>query len=81
MSESKSHSKPRQIRRRRVCFCCSHFINIVDYKNINFLKRFLTDRAKISPRRSSGICAKHQRVIAKSIKRARYMGLLPYAVD
>ena len=71
----------RRIKRKRSCFFCVNKINVLDYKKIDVFERFLTDRGKIFPRRNSGICAKHQRMFAQSVKRARYMGLIPYRVD
>jgi len=53
----------------------------IDYKDIPRLKRYLTERGKISPRRASGTCAKHQRQLAIAIKRARIMAMLPYVSD
>jgi small subunit ribosomal protein S18 len=53
----------------------------IDYKDIPRLKRYLTERGKISPRRASGTCAKHQRQLAIAIKRARVMAMLPYVSD
>ncbi len=53
----------------------------IDYKQVAFLQRYVTDRGKIRPRRQTGNCAKHQRVLAQAIKRARYMALLPYTAD
>jgi small subunit ribosomal protein S18 len=53
----------------------------IDYKDIPRLKRYLTERGKITPRRASGTCAKHQRQLAVAIKRARVMALLPYVSD
>lgn len=73
--------KPRPKRkRRRVCiFCADKFVP--DYKNIELMWKFITDRGKIMPRRQSGCCAKHQRFLAQEIKRARQIGLLPYTID
>ncbi len=51
----------------------------LDYKNPDFLKRFITDRGRIVPRRISGVCARYQRVLAREIKRARAIALIPYA--
>jgi small subunit ribosomal protein S18 len=68
-------------RRRRVCFFCANKINILDYKQTEIVKRFVTDRGKIVPRRNSGVCAKHQRLVASTVKRSRFMGLIPYTVD
>ncbi len=68
-------------RRRKPCVFCLEKVNVVDYKNIDKLARFITERGKILPRRNSGVCAKHQRVLALAIKRARFMGLIPYCID
>lgn len=65
-------------RRKKVCICCSQKIDNVDYKNTEFLKRYITERGKILPRRVTGACAKHQRVIAQSVKRSRIAALLPF---
>jgi small subunit ribosomal protein S18 len=53
----------------------------ISYKQLDVLKRYVTDRGKIRPRRQTGICAKHQRPLAQAIKRARYMALLPYTSE
>jgi small subunit ribosomal protein S18 len=53
----------------------------IDYKQVAFLQHYVTDRGKIRPRRQTGNCAKHQRVLARAIKRARYMALLPFTAD
>ena len=68
-------------KRRRVCFCCANKVHILDYKQTDIVKRFVTDRGKIVPRRNSGVCAKHQRLVASTVKRARFMGLVPFTVD
>lgn len=67
-------------RRRRVCVFCADKI-VADYKDLSLLNRFISDRGKILPRRTSGNCAKHQRFIATEIKRARELGMLPYQLD
>jgi len=64
--------------RRRVCPMCENKISFVDYKDFNFLRRFISDRGRIESRRKSGACAKHQRALAQAIKRARHLALLPY---
>jgi small subunit ribosomal protein S18 len=51
---------------------------MIDYKNVELLQRFITDGAKIRPRRQTGTCAKHQRELARAIKRARHIALLPF---
>ena len=66
------------ILRRRVCRFCKEKIISVDYKDIKRLERFLNDRGKIISSRLSGNCAKHQRIISRAIKRARFLSLLPY---
>lgn len=64
--------------RRRVCQFCVDHIKTIDYKDVNRLKRYLSDRAKIEPRRKTGTCAGHQRALALALKRARHLALLPY---
>ena len=68
-------------RRRRVCIMCADHIRYVDYKNVSFLRRFVSDRARIETRRRTSACAKHQRAISNAIKRARHLALLPYTPD
>ena len=63
--------------KRRCAFCTSQMQDI-DYKDGQFLRRWLSSYSKIVPRRRSGVCAKHQRKLAQAIKRARYMSILPY---
>jgi small subunit ribosomal protein S18 len=65
-------------RRRRVCIMCADKIKVVDYKNVSFLRRFVSDRGRIETRRKTSACAKHQRALASAIKRARHLALLPY---
>lgn len=82
MSEERSKRPMRQRRaRRKVCEFCEHKNEKIDYKDAVKLRKFLTERGKIAPRRSSGTCAKHQRELATAIKRARVMALLPYVAD
>ena len=64
---------------KKVCRFCTEPIEI-DYKNVDLMARFITDRKKIVPRRNSGLCAYHQRQLATAIKRTRFMALLPYTV-
>ena len=68
----------RQVFRRRICRFCQEKINQLDYKDTKRLERFITDRGKIVSRRSSGNCARHQRMVARTIKQARFIALLPY---
>ena len=68
-------------RRRRVCIMCADHMKTVDYKNVSFLRRFISDRGRIDTRRKTSACAKHQRAIATGIKRARHLALLPYTAE
>jgi len=67
--------------RRRVCSFCVDKIEQIDYKDIGRLKRYISERGKILPRRISGNCAKHQRQLTLAIKRARQIALLPYTME
>ena len=64
--------------RKKVCRMCVSKIDSLDYKDVDALKRFVTDRGKILPRRMTGTCARHQRVVSAAVKRARMVALLPY---
>jgi small subunit ribosomal protein S18 len=68
-------------RRRRVCIMCADKMKTIDYKNISFLRRFVSDRARIETRRKTSACAKHQRALARAIKRARHLAMLPYTAE
>ncbi|HIP93093.1 MAG TPA: 30S ribosomal protein S18 [Desulfurobacteriaceae bacterium] len=70
----------RPIRRKKVCYFCKNNIDYIDYKDINLLKKFISERGKIIPKRTSGVCAWHQRRLANAIKRARHMALLPFVI-
>jgi len=65
-------------RRKKVCFFCANHIDHVDYKDIDLLKRYISEKGKILPRRVTGTCAKHQRTLTAGIKRARIMALIPF---
>lgn len=67
--------------KKRKCKLCSNKINTVDYKDVEFLKNYITERGKIIPRRVNGNCAKHQRIITKVIKKAREVGFLPFQAE
>ena len=67
--------------RRKVCSFCVDKIEQVDYKDVDRLKKYVSERGKIIPRRVTGNCAKHQRQLTIAIKRARFMALLPYTAD
>jgi len=68
-----------RMRRRRVCQFCAEKVNSVDYKDIRLLQNFVAPSGRINGRRRSGTCAKHQRMVSRAIKRARFLALLPYA--
>ena len=67
--------------RKKVCIFCKNKNQTIDYKDVELLKKFISPNGKISPRRVTGTCAKHQREVAVAIKRARIMGLLPFIAD
>lgn len=67
--------------KKKVCSFCVNSIKEVDYKNINLLKKYVTERGKIIPKRITGTCAKHQRVLATAIKRARIAAFLPFVAE
>ncbi len=70
--------RSRYIPKRKVCVFCRDKIEDINYKNLEQLRRFISDRGKIEPRRKTGTCARHQRLLALAIKRARHLALLPY---
>lgn len=77
MSEMPGGGK-RYFTQPRVCqFCTDHSVKI-DYKQADLLRRYITDSGKIRPRRQSGACARHQRELARAVKRARHLALLPF---
>jgi len=76
--QSEDFQKKRMYFRKKVCRLCTQKATHVDYKNVDLLRRYVTDRGKILPRRITGNCAKHQRMLAKAIKRARMAALLPF---
>jgi small subunit ribosomal protein S18 len=71
----------RRMRRRRICRFCIEKVDIIDFKDTRFLQNYIPERGKILPRRISGNCAIHQRMLAEAIKRARNIALLPYTTD
>ncbi len=68
-------------KRRKVCNFCVDNVTNIDYKDVNKLKKYVTERGKILPRRISGNCARHQRQLTVAIKRARNVALLPYTAE
>ncbi len=81
MARKRTPTKPRDTGRRtkkKVCVFCKEGVDWIDYKDVNLLRRFLSDRAKIRARRVTGNCAQHQREVSIAIKTARELALLPY---
>lgn len=80
--ENRSERPARDMRRRRkICQFCADKVESIDYKDTARLRKFVSDRGKILPRRMTGTCAGHQRELTESIKRARHIALLPYTAD
>ena len=67
--------------RKKVCQFCADKTNIIDYKDAAKLRKYVSERGKILPRRITGNCAKHQRALTTAIKRARHVALMPYTQD
>src|SRR5438132_11081558 len=67
--------------RRKVCTFCVDKVQRIDYKDVGRIRRYISDRGQIDPRRRSGTCAKHQRMLTTALKRARLMAMLPYTAD
>lgn len=67
--------------KRKVCTFCANHIDVIDYKDVPMLQRYISDRGKIEPRRRTGTCARHQRTLAEAIKRARHIALLPFTSE
>lgn len=73
--------KPFRRPRKKVCNFCVEKVDEIDYKDVEKLKKYVSDKGKILPRRVTGTCAKHQRKVTESIQRARHIALLPYTVQ
>jgi len=73
--------KRRGARRKKVCQFCADKTESIDYKDVDKLRKYVTDRGKILPKRITGTCAVHQREVTKAIKRARIVALLPYTAE
>lgn len=83
-SASDSDDKNKRIRRapkKKVCAFCVEKAEEIDYKDTSKLKRYITEKGKIMPRRTTGVCAEHQRQLATAVKRARVMALLPFKAE
>lgn len=73
-----NNSSKEQPQKDKACYFCVNNKLVVDYKDFNTLRRFVSSYMKIAPRRRSGLCAKHQRQVASAVKRARQASLMPY---
>lgn len=71
--------RPRK--KKKVCAFCAEKVELIDYKDLTRLRKHISERAKILPRRVSGTCAVHQRQLTEAVKRARHVALLPYTAD
>ncbi len=69
------------IPKRKVCPFCVDKSRRIDYKEVEMLRRFISDRGRMEPRHRTGVCAKHQRLLSTALKRARYLALLPYTAE
>lgn len=69
------------MRRKKVCQFCADKTEVIDYKDVDKLRKYITERGKILPKRITGTCAVHQRAVTTAIKRARIVALLPYVAD
>ena len=76
-----NEQRMRPRKRKKVCAFCVEKVTVIDYKDTAKLRRYLSERSKILPRRTTGTCAMHQRQLTEAIKRARQIALLPYVTD
>ena len=74
-------ARPMRGKRRKVCQFCADKVEHIDYKDAAKLRKFISERGKILPRRMTGTCAMHQRQVTEAVKRARHIALLPYTAD
>lgn len=81
MEEKPAKRPMKRPSRRKVCAFCQEKVEYIDYKDVNRLKKYITEGGKILPRRMSGVCAMHQRALSNAIKKARIVALLPYRGD
>ena len=81
MAYDKNNGRPNRKGRKKFWSFCVDKVESIDYKDVNKLNKYTSDRAKILPRRVTGTCAKHQRELTTAIKRARHVALMPYTSD
>ena len=78
VSEEKIVKRPKRVSKKKVCVFCADKSKVIDYKDVNTLKRYVTEKGKIVSRRQTGTCAMHQRELTTAIKRARNMAILTF---
>ena len=78
MEERPARKPMKRSSRRKVCAFCQEKVQFIDYKDVNRLKKYITEGGKILPRRMSGVCALHQRALSNAINKARIVALLPF---
>ncbi|MBO5928897.1 MAG: 30S ribosomal protein S18 [Clostridia bacterium] len=81
MERNEKFDRPQRKSRRKVCSFCVDRVESIDYKDVARLRRYVSERAKILPRRVTGTCARHQRELTVAIKRARQIALMPFVSD
>lgn len=81
MENEEKRDRRNMKRRKKPCVFCTEKNAVIDYKDIARLRRFVSDKAKILPRRVTGTCAGHQKILTTAIKRARHLAFLPYTCD
>lgn len=81
MEDKNIKRQVKKMPKKKVCVFCVEKVDELDYKDVNKVKKFITEKGKILPRRMTGVCAKHQRMVATAVKRARVMALIPYKAD
>lgn len=79
--QQRRRPRRRYTRRPRICQFCADKSIVIDYKQVELLRRYISEGGKIRPRRETGACAKHQRQVANAVKRARHMALFPFAAE
>ena len=81
LKDRRSDEKKTNAQKKEVCAFCADANKALDYKDVALLKKYVSERGKILPRRITGNCAKHQRALTVAVKRARHVALMPYSID
>ncbi len=81
VNEQERSGPRRFVARPKICQFCAEKNTVIDYKQVELLRRYVTEEGKIRPRRQTGTCARHQRALAKEIKRARHVALIPFTFE